>query len=530
MGEVANRRDGEMANGRMGKDANEQPRNLADSPSQNIVSAARGGGVIFFGRMFEYAGRFALGILMGRFMGAGQYGVYSLADTTLSIIIGISFLGLSAGVVHFIPMFKNRRDDDSLWGTIIIGLGIPFLVGIGAAIALLGFSNQIIDLLHKPNLLPLLPVVALATPVSILMYAAVQATQGFKKMRYKVIAMDIVLTALKLLLTIPLVFVGLDAFRAMTVHTIGTVFACGLILYFLNQLFPLHRSIKSARFNVKQIFAFSLPLYFSQLIAMFGGQIEIIFLGALSTAASVGIFTVASRVSMIGKMFHSSVVTVAMPYVSELYDQHDWKQLGHFYQTVTKWTFAFNLPMFLIVLLFPKPILSVFGDSFISGANTLIILALSSLVGAATGICGVVITMTERTWLNTFNSILDLGSTILLNMWLVPEMGVTGAALAELISVTLVNAVRLIEVYAIFRLSPYNRTFFKPITAGLVALSATYILYYLIFAEIGIMGVIINIIFLLAVYMATIISLGLADDDRLILDKVIGRLKRIRPG
>jgi hypothetical protein len=75
-------------------------------------------------------------------------------------------------------------------------------------------------------------------------------------------------------------------------------------------------------------------------------------------------------------------------------------------------------------------------------------------------------------------------------------------------------------------MSPYNQTYFKPIGAGLVAWGATYILDYLIFAQIGPLGVIINIIFLLVVYATTILALGLTEDDYFILNKLF---KRLRP-
>ena len=54
---------------------------LTHAKATNIVSAAKGSGVVFMGRLFEYAGRFLLGVMLARFMGAGQYGIYALADT-----------------------------------------------------------------------------------------------------------------------------------------------------------------------------------------------------------------------------------------------------------------------------------------------------------------------------------------------------------------------------------------------------------------------------------------------------------------
>jgi O-antigen/teichoic acid export membrane protein len=273
-----------------------------------------------------------------------------------------------------------------------------------------------------------------------------------------------------------------------------------------------------------------LPIYVSQLITMFGGSIQILLLGALQTVTSVGIFTAASRISMIGKMFHNSIVSVAMPIVSELYSEKDWKQLAHFYQTMTKWTFSFNLPLFLIALLFSKPILSIFGEGFVAGSLALTVLAAGKLIDASTGICGVVINMTGRTWLNTFNSILTLTSTLALNLLLIPRTGIMGAAIAAATATTVLNVTRLLEVFVLFRLLPYNRDFAKPILAGLVATAVTWLITLRVFSGTGLVYAILGVIFLLTTYASMIVVLGLSQEDQLVLKRLRERLgRRIMP-
>lgn len=510
-----------------------------NTSQKNIVSAAKGGGIIFMGRLFEYAGRFVLGVLLARFMGSEQYGVYALASTVLAIVTGFAMVGLGEGLVYYIPRFRNQNDDNSIWGTLLISLSVPLTVSLVASVGILFMGDVIVSWFHEPQLLAVLPVVSLAIPLNVLMLIAIQITQGFKRMRYKVIAQDITLIIVKIVLVIPLIFIGLNAVLAMATHTIGLLIAAILPLYFLHtRLFPLNRPLTSATFHWKALFSFSLPVYFTHLIMTFGDQLQTILLGILSTSVAVGVFTAAYRVSMIGKMFHASIVMVAMPLVSDLYSQKAWPELGHFYQTVTKWTFTLNLPMALIIFLFAEPILLIFGESFITditftiggyriaaGPLALIILGLANLTGAATGICGVIITMTDRPWLNTFNSALALSSTLALNIWLIPLWGVVGAAVAQLVAVIILNTTRIIQIVVLYRLGPYNRGFLKPIFAGLIAAIATYFLDGLILADMGIVGIIVNIIFLLGLYTVAILALGLTADDHLILSRVGHRLR-----
>ena len=139
---------------------------------------------------------------------------------------------------------------------------------------------------------------------------------------------------MKLILISPIALVGLNAFRAMAIHTAGVFIACFMVLYFLNKLFRLNRPLRTARFNLKEVFRFSLPVYFSQVLNVARWQLLIILLGILSNSVAVGTFLAALRISMIGILFFASIKTVAMPQVAELYSENKIKELGHFYRTI----------------------------------------------------------------------------------------------------------------------------------------------------------------------------------------------------
>jgi O-antigen/teichoic acid export membrane protein len=314
----------------------------------------------------------------------------------------------------------------------------------------------------------------------------------------------------------------LNAKRALVAFSVAVMMAFVLLLYFLNSLFPLKRPLRAARRDAREMLRFSLPVYLTNLIGIFGSNVKTILLGTMSTVTNVGIFVVANRINMIGGMFHQGIVTASAPIVSELYDRGEREQLGRFYQTVTKWTFTLNLPLFLIVLLFPVPILSIFGQSFVGGAAALTILAWANLVDTGTGICGTVLQMTGRTSLKLVNSLVTFVLTLSLNIVLIPRWGLMGAAIASLASAVTINLLRLSQVFILFRLFPYNLSFAKPVAAGLVTVAIVWGIGQLFHTEANLVYTAMNTVLLFVVYAGMILLLGLSQEDR----TVLARLRR----
>jgi O-antigen/teichoic acid export membrane protein len=502
----------------------------SDASTQDILTAAKGSGITFVGSMIEYAGRFLLGFLFARLMGDEQYGLYSLADSAVYLMIGIAPLGLGTAILHYVPIYESRQDRLSLWKTLQIGLTLPFLLSTLAGVGFFLLAEPVSQtIFHEPRVAVLLRITAVAIPAGTLAAIVVAITQSFKLMHYKVIAQDILLTGSKILLTVLLAIGGLNAIRAMSAYTVSMVISCLALLYFLNRLLPRERPrrFKADFTYLTQMFKFSLPIYVAELLTIFGPNIRTLLLGSLNTVRAVGVFTVASRVNMVGSAFLDAISTMSMPIVSELYANHEHKKLRHFYKTMTKWTFAFNLPFFLLIVLYSRQILSWFGESFVVGSSSLIILAASNLITAATGICGVMVIMTDNVWLNTLNSALRLVFILALSVWLIPTGGVVGAAMATAIGLMTVNFILTLEVFFLFRLTPYNKMILKPLLAGLLAATVAYTLKTWLLDTETLIGTLLGMLVLGGAYIGTIVALGLSAEDRLILDRLFSRLYRV---
>jgi O-antigen/teichoic acid export membrane protein len=320
---------------------------------------------------------------------------------------------------------------------------------------------------------------------------------------------------------------GLTAMKAVTTYSVAVVVSSILIVYFVNKLFRLRGPISISRSAMRRMFAFSLPMYVADLLVLLGPNLRTLLLGALNSVSSAGIFTVASRVSMVGSAFHEAIVMMSMPIISKLHADGDLAEMKRFSQTMTKWIFSFNLPVLLLILFFSRFILSVFGSSFVAGSAGLVILAAKNQIDAAVGISSAMIFMTGNTWLNTVNSVIRLVLTLTLSILLIPNWGVLGAAVATAVSMTILDAILLVEVFILFRLLPYDKSFIKPVTAGAFSALLTWALVRWVFPAESILSILTNMALCVSTYVGVILLLGLSEEDQIVLQRLYARLARV---
>jgi O-antigen/teichoic acid export membrane protein len=498
----------------------------AAGSGQNILTAAKGGGISFAGKLFEYVIRFVFSILVARTIGAQQFGLYTLGVTVAEIVTLLALLGLQTGMVRYLPIALRRRDEASMWGIIQVGAAVPALLGlILAGIMFLLAEPLANQLFHAPSLAPLLRLVALVIPLDALSFIAFTVILSFKQLQYSTLANNVVLPLVKLFLTIGLLVAGMGTLGIMAAHVTASAVGLALLVYFVNHLFPLNRPLSAAKRNPGELLRFSLPAHLAWAINAVRGSLETLVLGFVGLTTGVGVYTAALRLSTIGNMFYTSIASISAPIISDLHSRGESGQLEWLYQTTNKWLVTFNLPLFLTCVIFAAPLLSIFGADFASGATGLIIMAAGTLANTSTGVGATVIDMTGHTKVNFVNSMVLVVVAVGFDLFLIPRWGVIGAALASSLSVFLVNLLCLGEVFFLHRILPYNRSFIKPIVAGLVAVGITYLLIQQLSLS-PLLSLVVGSPVLWGTFALVIMLLGFSAEDRLVLGSLRSRLQR----
>jgi O-antigen/teichoic acid export membrane protein len=307
-----------------------------------------------------------------------------------------------------------------------------------------------------------------------------------------------------------------------------------MLLHFLKNLAKSQKTVEPPRRETGTILRYSLPVYFASLLDDFSGQLQVLLLGTLSTTAQVGVFALTREVSKLSELFQRSITMPAQPLMSELFSRNSRMEFVRFYRSTTRWTLALNLPVFLIFVLLPGPVLSVFGSTFASAVVILWVLIAQRLLYVATGMCATVLDMSGHTRLKLLNSAIRLVMLTGLNLWLIPRWGALGAALAAFVTTSVVGLLRLAQVGFLFRVLPYDSGFVKTIYAAGAA--------WLVGLGVGrwippsgsALNAVVNGFVVVTVYAVAVFVLGLTEEEQVILARARCRagsiMARFAPG
>jgi O-antigen/teichoic acid export membrane protein len=129
------------------------------------------------------------------------------------------------------------------------------------------------------------------------------------------------------------------------------------------------------------------------------------------------------------------------------------------------------------------------------------------------GAAGPALSMSGYTKLVLWNTIGAFVLNFGLNIFLIPKYGIIGAAIATLISLSILSLARTIEVRIILKMNFINQKLIKPILAGILAFAAGNYLKVFIMPFHTIFTLISGGFIIVIVFFTTLWLLGLDEDD-----------------
>ncbi len=169
---------------------------------------------------------------------------------------------------------------------------------------------------------------------------------------------------------------------------------------------------------------------------------DIILLGLIRTDEEVGVYRVAVQMGNLVMFGLVAVNQVLHPHFAELYSNGDKERLQRLVTSSAKIIFGFAIPPALLFVFAGEVILKVFfGEEYMSGSVALGILTIGQLANAAFGSVGALLNMTGHEKDTVRGMMIAAVVNILLNIFLIPMFGISGAASATAISYFVWNAV-----------------------------------------------------------------------------------------
>jgi O-antigen/teichoic acid export membrane protein len=190
-----------------------------------------------------------------------------------------------------------------------------------------------------------------------------------------------------------------------------------------------------------------------------------------SALKSVGIFSVVAYIGMVIDVPRRSLEKIASPVVADAFVQQDLDKIQRLYQKSSLTQLMAGLLLFLLVCCNIDAMLALMpnGSRYISGRSIVFILGLSSLISMASGINHLILTYSKYFRLNFYILLALATLNVVLNYVLIKTLnfGITGAALATLISITIFQLAKIYVIWKKFCMLPFSRETGLVTTLGL---------------------------------------------------------------
>lgn len=439
-----------------------------------LVTLASGAGLNGIGSVGRTACLCLHSLVVARFLGAESLGVYAISLSLVVLIGEAGELGLRGGVTRFVGVYLGDGRQGHIRGVVGKAMVISSLASVAMALGLWCLAGTIgIRWLNEPRLVPALRILAPTVIFMALSNILAALTQAFRVMTYKVVTQDLIQVGLQLILSVVFIAMGYGLVGVLVANLIATVCAFLLLFVLAVRMLYLRTPSQEGSIAVSELLKFSLPLFLSRVLTVSSAKINILLLGLFVGAGGVAVFHLASQITVVGALFLSSFNMVFAPIIADLANRKKFDELQHVYQIATRWILTLALPFLAIFALMSGSLLSLFGPEFVLGSWALTILAVAQVFNVGTGSVGIILVMSNHPRVVSYNSAAGLALTVLMNLLLVPQYGLVGAAFAQAIVIVSVNLAALVEVRVLLRLHPVSAAYRTPFVAIAVAAFAS---------------------------------------------------------
>lgn len=373
-------------------------------------------------------------VLLARWMGSFDYGIFVLVWVTMIIVGNLACLGFHTSVIRFIPEYREKGMMSELRGILVTSR--LFVLVASTLFAALGaggvwlFSGSIENYYVVPFILGLvcLPMIALSDLLSGLARAqswalfALSPTYIFRPL-------------------LILVFMAAALFAGYAPSAETAIIAAIAATYVtsIGQLVGvtahLDRKVPAGplKIHLRDWFIISLPIFLVESFFFLLTNADVLMVGFFMDPEHVAIyFATVKTLALVHFVYFAVKAGVAQRYAQ--FTHGDPGRLAGFARETVSWTFWPSAAMALVVLALGEPMLELFGPGFEQGYPLLFMLVLGVVARAAVGPCESLLTMTGNQNVCALVYALTLALNVALSFALIPLFGLWGAAIATTLS------------------------------------------------------------------------------------------------
>jgi len=428
--------------------------------SSEAAKTNRAAVIVFAIRIVSAGLAYASQILLARWMGTSDYGIYVYVWTWVLMLGCVLDFGISPTSQKLIPMYRARGEFDLLRGYQSGARWMAFL-GCSVICALLALVIWMLSPRLDPAMVAPLYLGCLTLPAFVAANIQDGIARAYDWMKLALLPAFIIRQGLLIGFTVGAVAIGFgfDATGAMAIS------AASVWIAMIGQLLPLNKSLTTKtetgpkRYDVGGWLAISLPMVLVEGFYLLLSYTDILLLQQFRPSEEVGVYFAVVKTLILVSFIHYAIAASSAHRFSELYVAGDKDRLSAYLSHAIKLTFWPSLLATLGLLAIGKPMLWLFGPQFVQGYDLMFILAIGLIVRSAVGPIERFLNMAGQQKICAIAYAAAFVVNAILCVVLIPRYGSHGAAAS--ISLALVFLTGLLfwitKSRFGFRISPFGR-------------------------------------------------------------------------
>ena len=390
---------------------------------------ARDVGFIGIVQVLTNLGNFLLLPIITKSLGTYDYGLWAQINITVSLISPFALMGLSMGLVRFLSSETDKKIIREavysiLFFVTISGLLASFsLYALAGSLATFGFKDPgATYFIQAGSFMILLNVIG---PVTLFYF---RVSRQIKKFSY--LTLFQAFGQFLFILVLLKIGYGLLGVIAATLLVQGVIISSAFLTIISQIGFVIPRFT-----HIKEYLQFSLPLTPNALIRWVTDSSDRYMVTYFLGLKSVGIYSAACSFGSLIQLLVTPLQLILLPELTKLYDENKIDEVTIYMSHSLRYFLLISIPAVFGLSALAKPLLSIFTtEDFLSGWFVIPVIALSGLLAGIVQIFINTLLIVKKTKVQTYINFAAAVLNVLINLLLIPSVGIVGAAISTLLA------------------------------------------------------------------------------------------------
>jgi stage V sporulation protein B len=457
---------------------------------------------------------FLISVLLGRYLGAEDLGLYRIIASIYAIVLLIAALGLPSALIKYVAEYKS--DQNRLNEIVSSGIITSLLLAAIAMPALYFLSGPLAYFFHMPRLSDLFKILSIVFPFILVDQVLLGMFNGLREMKWYAIYYILQGIVTASTTAVLIIYLGFGVTGAVMGMVVAAAVSCIFLSLVSSRYFrPVGKNFFE---NAKMLLSFSAPIVITNGINTVNYQADTIVTGYYLNAADVGYYGASINLSRLLWTIPQAFQMITYPATSEYWSRNNHAALQKMIDKSMKYSAYLLSVCGLAFAFFASDIVGlIYGTKFGDSVLPLQILLVGTVIWGVVISIGGSVTGAGRPDIGMRLVAISAITNLALNLLLIPVMGIAGAAIATTTSLAVASLVGIYLTVKIVLVKIDYKWFGEMMLLLILSITAFYLLepisHYLT-------GVAILVIFII-----TIVLFLLEDEDKNYLWVSIKKIK-----